>query len=164
MLYSLYEAQHAWLTPFRLLAEAQRGWLTNPFMPWADAPLARKLAASNDLFLRVTHRYEKPEWRIPEARIELAADKPFCKLLHFTPVAPRPHPVPKILVVAPLSGHHATLLRDTVRTLLARPRGLHHRLDRRAHGAARATGRSTSTTTSTTCRSSSGYLGARACT
>jgi poly(3-hydroxybutyrate) depolymerase len=118
MLYSLYEAQHAWLTPYRLLAEVQRGWLTHPFMPWAEAPLARNLAASNDLFLRVTQRYEKPEWRIAEAAIEVALDKPFCKLLHFKPLAPRARPAPKVLVVAPLSGHHATLLRDTVRTLL----------------------------------------------
>ncbi len=119
MLYSLYEAQHAWLTPLRLVAEVQRGWLTNPFMPWAEAPLARKLAASNDLFLRVTQRYEKPEWRVAGAEMEVALDLPFCKLLHFVPEAPRTRPAPKILVVAPLSGHHATLLRDTVRTLIA---------------------------------------------
>ena len=119
MLYSLYEAQHAWLTPYRLLAEVQRGWLSHPFMPWVEAPLARKLAASNDLFLRVTQRYEKPEWRIADAHMDVALDKPFCKLLHFTPTTPRTRPAPRILVVAPLSGHHATLLRDTVRTLLA---------------------------------------------
>lgn len=118
MLYTLYEAQHAWLTPYRLLAEVQRGWLTNPFMPWAEAPLARKLAASNDLFLRVTQRYAKPEWRIAGARFEVAVDKPFCRLLRFTPEAARARPARKVLVVAPLSGHHATLLRDTVRTLL----------------------------------------------
>ena len=119
MLYSLYEAQHAWLTPFRLIAEAQRGWFAHPFMPWADQPLAKQIAASNDLFLRVTQRYEKPAWRIAGAGIEVALDKPFCKLLHFKPAAPRTRAVPKVLVVAPLSGHHATLLRDTVRTLLA---------------------------------------------
>ena len=119
MLYSLYEAQHAWLTPLRLIAEAQRGWLTNPFMPWAEAPLAKKLAASNDLFLRVTQRYDKPEWRVAGARIETDLDLPFCKLLHFVPETPRTRPAPKVLVVAPLSGHHATLLRDTVRALLA---------------------------------------------
>jgi len=119
MLYSLYEAQHAWLTPFRLIAEAQRGWFAHPFMPWADQPLAKQLAASNDLFLRVTQRYEKPEWRIAGADIEVALDKPFCKLLRFTPTTPRTRAAPKVLVVAPLSGHHATLLRDTVRTLLA---------------------------------------------
>ena len=119
MLYSLYEAQHAWLTPFRLIAEAQRGWFAHPFMPWADQPLAKQIAASNDLFLRVTQRYEKPAWRIAGAGIEVALDRPFCKLLHFKPAATRTRAAPKVLVVAPLSGHHATLLRDTVRTLLA---------------------------------------------
>jgi len=119
VLYSLYEAQHAWLTPFRYLAEVQRGLLGHPYNPWSQAPLARQLAASNDLFLRVTQRYEKPEWRIENADIEVALDKPFCKLLHFKPrLAKAPRNVPKVLVVAPLSGHHATLLRDTVRTLL----------------------------------------------
>jgi poly(3-hydroxybutyrate) depolymerase len=118
MLYSLYEAQHAWLTPYRFLAQVQRGWFANPFMPWAQAPLAKQLAASNDVFLRITQRYEKPAWRIENADIEVALDKPFCRLLHFTPRTPRPLGLPKVLVVAPLSGHHATLLRDTVKTLL----------------------------------------------
>jgi poly(3-hydroxybutyrate) depolymerase len=119
MLYSLYEAQHAWLTPFRLIAEAQRGWFAHPFMPWADQPIAKQIAASNDLFLRVTQRYEKPEWRVAGADVEVALDKPFCRLLHFKPRAARRGAFPKVLVVAPLSGHHATLVRDTVRTLLA---------------------------------------------
>jgi poly(3-hydroxybutyrate) depolymerase len=118
VLYSLYEAHHAWLTPYRFIAEVQRGWFAHPFMPWAEAPLARRLAASNDLFLRITQRYEKPAWRIEGADMEVALDKPFCKLLHFKPYLPRSRRVPKALVVAPLSGHHATLLRDTVRTLL----------------------------------------------
>jgi poly(3-hydroxybutyrate) depolymerase len=119
MLYSLYEAQHAWLTPFRLIAEAQRGWFAHPFMPWADQPLAKQIAASNDLFLRVTQRYEKPEWRVAGADVEVALDKPFCRLLHFKPRAARRGALPKVLVVAPLSGPHAPLVRDTVRTLLA---------------------------------------------
>ena len=118
MLYNLYEAQHAWLTPYRYLAEMQRGWFANPFMPWAQAPLAKQLAASNDVFLRITQRYEKPAWRIEGADMEVALHKPFCRLLHFTPRAPRAAGLPKVLVVAPLSGHHATLLRDTVRALL----------------------------------------------
>jgi poly(3-hydroxybutyrate) depolymerase len=116
LLYSLYEAQHMALTPFRLMAELSRGWFGHPFSPLSYAPFARRLAASSELFLRVTQRYEKPAWNIPEAEIELALDKPFCKLLHFKqPGAAKP----KVLVVAPLSGHHSTLLRDTVRALLA---------------------------------------------
>ena len=119
MLYSLYEAHHMWLTPYRFLAEAQRGWFGHPFSPWAQGPLAKQLAASNDLFLRITQRYEKPAWRIENADMEVALDKPFCKLMHFkSRLASAPRNAPKVLVVAPLSGHHATLLRDTVRTLL----------------------------------------------
>lgn len=116
MLYSLYEAQHTALAPLRLVADFYRGWFGNPFSPFAYLPHARRLAATSDLFLRLTDRYEKPAWNLEGVEIEVALDKPFCKLVHFK----QPHPrSKKILVVAPLSGHHATLLRDTVRTLLA---------------------------------------------
>ncbi len=115
MLYSLYEAQHSALAPFRFWAEFSRGWLGHPFSPFSHLPFARRLAASSDLFLRVTERYEKPEWDIAEAEIEVALDRPFCKLIHFKQKSEKKH---KVLVVAPLSGHHATLLRDTVRALL----------------------------------------------
>src|SRR5881394_3943199 len=99
MLYSLYEAQHLALTPLRFMAEWSRG-----------------LAASSDLFLRVTERYEKPEWHLDGVEIEVTQEKPFCQLVHFRQASPKAR---KVLVVAPLSGHHATLLRDTVRSLLA---------------------------------------------
>src|SRR5262245_11427540 len=116
MLYSLYEAQHTALAPWRFWAELSRGWFGHPFSPFANLPLAKRLAASSDLFLRVTERYEKPQWNIAEATPEVALDRPFCKLLHFKQAEPK---LKKVLVVAPLSGHHATLLRDTVRSLLA---------------------------------------------
>jgi poly(3-hydroxybutyrate) depolymerase len=89
--------------------------------------MARRMAASSDLFLRITQRYEKPLWDIASTRvdgrevpvqIEVAEAKPFCNLLHFRRELAAPRLDPKILLVAPLSGHHATLLRDTVRTLL----------------------------------------------
>ena len=115
MLYSLYEAQHMALAPWRLMAELSRGWFGHPFSPFIYLPLAKRVAASSDLFLRLTGRYEKPEWRIAEASMEVALDLPFCKLVHFKSRHPKSK---KILVVAPLSGHHATLLRDTVRSLL----------------------------------------------
>ena len=115
MLYSLYEAQHAALIPFRLMAELSLGWFGNPFSPFAHLPMSRRLAASSDLFLRITERYEKPEWNLHEATMEVAQERPFCKLLHFS----RGVSNKKVLVVAPLSGHHATLVRDTVRSLLA---------------------------------------------
>ena len=114
MLYSLYEAQHTALTPYRYLAELTRGWYGNPFSPFHYHPLASRLAAASDLFLRVTGRYEKPEWGIDG--LEVVLDKPFCKLIRFNDGKPKKH---KVLLVAPLSGHHATLLRDTVKSLLA---------------------------------------------
>jgi poly(3-hydroxybutyrate) depolymerase len=116
VLYSLYEAQHAALAPWRYWAEVSRGWFGHPFSPFVYLPLARRVAASSDLFLRLTGRYEKPAWNIAGVEPEIALDLPFCKLVHFKqPVAK----AKKVLVVAPLSGHHATLLRDTVRALLA---------------------------------------------
>jgi poly(3-hydroxybutyrate) depolymerase len=115
VLYSLYEAQHTALAPVRYLAELWHGWFDHPFSPLSHLWMSRRVAATSDLFLRITERYEKPQWNIAGAAIELALDKPFCKLIHFRQAAP---PKPKVLVVAPLSGHHSTLVRDTVRSLL----------------------------------------------
>src|SRR5688572_3260120 len=115
MLYSLYEAQHMALAPWRYWAELSRGWFGHPFSPLVHLPLARRLAASSELFLRITERYEKPKWNIAEATPEVVLEKPFCNLVHFKQSQAK---ASKVLVVAPLSGHHATLLRDTVRALL----------------------------------------------
>src|SRR5437764_14213499 len=115
MLYGLYEAQHMALVPLRFVAEWPRGCFGHPFSPLAHWPLSRRFAASSDLFLRVTERYEKPKWNLADVEIEVAQEKPFCRLIHFRQAAPKPH---KVLLIAPLSGHHATLLCDTVRALL----------------------------------------------
>jgi poly(3-hydroxybutyrate) depolymerase len=115
LLYNLYEAQHTALAPWRYVAELSRGWFGHPFSPLSYAPFARRVAASSDLFLRVTQRYEKPKWAIDDAQVEVADARPFCNLVRVRQKAPKHH---KVLVVAPLSGHHATLVRDTVRTLL----------------------------------------------
>src|SRR3982750_152283 len=115
MLYSLYEAQHMALAPMRLMAEWSLGVFGHPFSPFAYWPLSRRLAASSDLFLRVTERYEKPAWNVDGVEIEGTQEKPFCNLIHFKQATAKKH---KVLVVAPLSGHYATPLRDTVRALL----------------------------------------------
>jgi poly(3-hydroxybutyrate) depolymerase len=117
LLYSLYEAQHMALAPLRYMAELSLGWFGHPFSPFAHLPLSRRLAATSDLFLRVTTRYEKPNWNLEGTEIEVALKKPFCRLLHVKPAAAASRN--KVLVVAPLSGHHSTLVRDTVRSLLA---------------------------------------------
>ena len=126
MLYSLFEAQHAALAPMRLMAELSRGWFGHPFSPFTLSPLAKEITASSDLFLRVTNRYEKPKWGLDTTTVngrevpveeEVTLHKPFCRLIHFKRAASSKDDR-KILVVAPLSGHHSTLLRDTVRTML----------------------------------------------
>ena len=125
MLYALHEMRYAWLTPWNTAAAAHRDLLTNPFNPLAYLPASRRLAATFDLFCRITQRYERPEFGLASTRIagrevaveeRVAIAKPFCRLLHFQRAIPRRDPT--VLVVAPLSGHFATLLRDTVRALL----------------------------------------------
>src|SRR5260221_14723006 len=83
VLYNLYEAQHTALAPLRYMAELSRGWFGHPFSPLSYSPFARRLAASSDLFLRVTQRYEKPAWDTAAAEVEVALEKPFCNLIPF---------------------------------------------------------------------------------
>ncbi len=127
MLYSFYEAQHTALMPLRHAAELWRGWFGNPFSPLSFVPMSKEFSAGSDLFLRVTQRYEKPAWNIDRTtvdgvpvavEVEVALEKPFCQLLHFKRALAAKRADPKILLVAPLSGHHSTLLRDTVRALI----------------------------------------------
>src|SRR5882724_7850355 len=101
MLYSLYEAQHLAVAPLRFMAEWSRGWFGNPFSPFAHLPISRRMAASSDLFLRVTDRYEKPQWHLEDVEIEVAQEKPFCRLIHFKQGAPK---AKKVLVVARFQG------------------------------------------------------------
>ena len=82
------------------------------------------------MFERTTRRYGKPEWGIHDTEvngvrtpveIKSVWEKPFCRLLHFDRKLTRPLrvPQPRVLIVAPMSGHYATLLRGTVRGLPA---------------------------------------------
>ena len=127
MLYTLHEMQHAAIAPWNALAKASVDLLSHPFSPWSYVPGMERVAAGAELFFRVTQRYEKPEFGLTETVIggkpvqiaeSVALNKPFCRLLHFKRVGIKPGKDPKVLLVAPLSGHFATLLRDTVRALL----------------------------------------------
>ncbi|MGE3145959.1 MAG: polyhydroxyalkanoate depolymerase [Pseudorhodoplanes sp.] len=128
-LYWLYEMGHASLNPARALADVTRLYMRNPLNPLAHTTLGKSLAAGAELFERSTRRYGKPEWgidstmiggvRVP-VRIASVWERPFCKLLHFERLferAPR-RPQPKLVIVAPMSGHYATLLRGTVEAFL----------------------------------------------
>ena len=131
MLYQLYEINHATIAPMRTFIEWNRLLFDQPWNPWAQAPAYRALAASWDVFEHLTRRYAKPAFGIPTIdlpgrRVDVTEDvvlrKSFCDLLHFRRdeaalPASRRHD-PRVLVVAPLSGHYATLLRGTVKALL----------------------------------------------
>lgn len=124
-LYQLYDLSHAIMTPMRLAAEATQTVFQNPFLPTSYTSFGRAVAASAELIERTTRRFGKPLFGFREAVVhgrtvdvveEITKTKPFCRLLHFQRLTP--HNDPRILVVAPMSGHHATLLRGTVEALL----------------------------------------------
>ncbi len=125
--YQLYELNHAALGPFRAAADAARLYFKNPMNPLAHTPFGRSVAATAELFERTTRRYGKPEFGIDHARVggidvpvteRVAWERPFCRLLHFAKALPYGARQPKLVIVAPLSGHYATLLRGTVAAML----------------------------------------------
>jgi poly(3-hydroxybutyrate) depolymerase len=133
MLYSLYEAGFYAAAPWRAAAIAARDFWSSPINPARGSEGARRLYAGADLFLNLTRRYGRPAWDIDEVRIEgrpvrvrpvEAWSTPWVKLIHFERdeadlrKAGRRGREPAVLLVAPLSGHYATLLRDTVRAFL----------------------------------------------
>ncbi len=134
MLYQLYETQRALLSPFAEFAGASAKLYTHPLSPFTHTPLAQRVAASFDLLNRLAKDYEKPQFNITTARVggevdvavqeQVAITKPFCRLLRFKRFTDNSKALdlmkqqPTVLVVAPLSGHHSTLLRDTVKNLL----------------------------------------------
>jgi len=128
-MYWLYEMGHAALDPVRAFADATRLYYRNPVNPFAHTTYGKSIAATMELFERVTRRYGRPDWQIESTtiggervpvHINVVWERPFCQLLHFerafTRVPRRPQP--KLLIVAPMSGHYATLLRGTVEAFL----------------------------------------------
>jgi len=134
----MYEVNRALLSPAAELARAGAYMFSAPGSWLAHVPGANRIAAAYELLYRIGKEYEKPAWGIDEVNVGRTLDginvpvveqqvlaKPFCRLLRFerrsddAAIAAELGRDPIVLVVAPLSGHHATLLRDTVRTLLA---------------------------------------------
>ena len=128
-MYWFYEVSHAALNPARAYADAARLYFKSPVNPLSFTTFGKSIAAACELFERSTRRYGRPEWRITSALVggervpvEIATvwERPFCRLLHFERrlVHPPRRPQPKILIVAPMSGHYPTLLRGTVEAFL----------------------------------------------
>ncbi|MSQ65477.1 MAG: polyhydroxyalkanoate depolymerase [Limnohabitans sp.] len=133
MLYQFYEAQRALMEPFAEFALASSKMLANPVSPFAQNPMVQRISASYDLMYRLGKDYFKPAFGTHSVHIHgsdvavqehIEIIKPFCDLLRFKRFSDKVetlqslHDMPAVLVVAPLSGHYATLLRDTVRQLL----------------------------------------------
>ncbi|MBL8286685.1 MAG: polyhydroxyalkanoate depolymerase [Rubrivivax sp.] len=133
MLYQLYETQRAMMAPFAEFASASAKLYSHPLSPFAHVPMSQRVSAGFDLMHRLAKEYEKPAFGITSATVggvevavqeQVALVKPFCRLLRFKRFTDNPQALaqmksqPTVLVVAPLSGHHSTLLRDTVKSLL----------------------------------------------
>jgi poly(3-hydroxybutyrate) depolymerase len=133
MLYQWYEAQRALLSPFAEFASASSKLYSHPLSPFAHTPVSHRVSAGLDLLHRLSKEYEKPEFGITDVNVDgvhvaiqerVELTKPFCRLLRFKRFTDDPEQLhrmkeqPTVLVVAPLSGHHSTLLRETVKMLL----------------------------------------------
>ncbi len=125
MLYYLHEMSRLSLAPARAMTEGLRALLDNPLNPWTATPVGRNMASAADIFEHLTRSYGKPAWRLPTTTIdgaevavevEVAIKRAYCHLLHFKRATDRADP--RLLIVAPLSGHYATLLRGTVEAML----------------------------------------------
>ncbi|HRD78519.1 MAG TPA: polyhydroxyalkanoate depolymerase [Hyphomicrobiaceae bacterium] len=129
MLYQWYELGHAAFRPARVAAGSARMLLSNPFNPLTHTPAGRHAMAALEVFERTTRRYARPEFGITHTMIggekvpiveEIIWERPFCRIVRFRRMTDerRTAADPRILLVAPMSGHFATLLRGTVETLI----------------------------------------------
>jgi poly(3-hydroxybutyrate) depolymerase len=133
VLYQLYETQRSLMEPFADLAQSAAKAYSNPLSMFGQNPFAQRISAGYDLLHRLGKDYEKPEFGLRTVNVDGVAvaiherielDKPFCELRRFkrfsddTATLAKLKGQPAVLIVAPLSGHYATLLRDTVKTML----------------------------------------------
>lgn len=124
-LYHFHEIHYAAITPINIMANASAMLHSHPFSPLSYTSYGKHVAAASQVLERMTHRYAKPEFGITHTKVsgkdihiteEIIMEKPFCRLIHFKKSGKINQP--KLLLVAPMSGHHATLLRGTVEAML----------------------------------------------
>ena len=125
MLYQAYEFQRQLAQPVRMWANAVEQASSSPYNPFAETWYGKSMAAGAEIVARMTRDYGKPAFGLATTEIdgatvavneEILLRKPFCQLLRFHRDTPKRSP--KVLLVAPMSGHYATLLRGTVEALL----------------------------------------------
>nr|WP_315496175.1 polyhydroxyalkanoate depolymerase [uncultured Rhodoferax sp.] len=124
MLYQAYQTQSDFTSPLRLMAQ---GLGASLWMNQTEGSMLRKMAASMEVLSRLRLTHTRPAYGIDSVKVgerdiavaeQAVLTMPFGTLLHFEKQEPTTEPQPKVLLVAPLSGHFATLLRETARTLL----------------------------------------------
>jgi poly(3-hydroxybutyrate) depolymerase len=127
MLYHAYEMTHAAISPMRAAARMGQEVFSNPLNPRSITFGSRAMSAALEMFINATRRSGKPVFGLDETPVdgvptpvveEIVWSSPFCNLLHFRRDTPVERDDPKVLMVAPMSGHYATLLRGTVRDML----------------------------------------------
>jgi len=133
MLYKIFETQRTLMEPFADFAQATSRLYSNPLSPIGKTHFSQRISAGYDLIYRLGKDYEKPAFGITSIDVDgveiaiherIEIDKPFCELRRFKRFSDNTHTLakiqgqPAVLIVAPLSGHYATLLRDTVKTML----------------------------------------------
>lgn len=125
MLYTAHELQKSWLAGASYIAQLQAQWLNSPANPFSYLGGGPVIASALDVFAHAAMARGKPEFgfetterdgRTYSVREEIACRKPFGQLKHF--IHDGAQNAPKLLIVAPMSGHYATLLRGTVERLL----------------------------------------------
>lgn len=125
--YQLYEMNHAAIGPLRAAADMTRLYFQNPINPLTHTTFGKSVAAGCEVLERITRRYGKPDFGLKETTVsgvhvpvheDAVWQRPFCDLIHFERGGTKRPNDPKILIVAPMSGHYASLLRGTVEALL----------------------------------------------
>ena len=128
MFYQLYEFNHAAMQPYRAYADAVRLFYSNPLNPFSHTPFGplrrgrgRTVRAHHAPLRQAGFRPERPSstGRHVAVAEKIVWSRPFCNLIHFVRDLPAGRKAdPKLLIVAPMSGHYATLLRGTVEAML----------------------------------------------
>jgi poly(3-hydroxybutyrate) depolymerase len=125
-LYALMEMNKANSAPLRAMMQSAQAWINSPYHPFSYSSLSKPASAFLELFDRFTKEYPQPEFGIHRTMVgekeyyiaqEVIIQKNFCKLVHFRKFPQGSH-LPKLLIIAPMSGHYATLLRGTVEACL----------------------------------------------
>src|SRR3954453_14727605 len=125
--YYWYEAAHFMLSPAPAASDVGRLIFNSPLNPLTHTPYGRTVSAACELFERTTRRYAKPAFGLPTTLVggerlavteRIVWARPFGRVIAFDRALTRPAAQPKLLMVAPMSGHYATLLRGTIEAFL----------------------------------------------